>query len=284
MLVDPPNDLIGEEESEEDRRILERNSNMMFDFIVDCVLKTYGWRYVGKWIEKSPGRSVLDIITVSDIAYAITVIENSKDVWEQQEEIKSMSPTQQAKFKNPKALPASQRKRYTRKVPKYTTRKGRVAGYMATGWTKDGKKRYMEIKNRWEELYKDALWNEQWYRCWEYYAEKFDVVSYWVKNKPVGDQGTTSNDKDEEEVCDDNLFCSRGTGDRIAVGMDGELGVDLSDDENGEQNNTGEVGGDGEEVSSSDEDGDNEDIDDDVSRRLFRGGEDYGRPKRTAGV
>ena len=127
VLVDPPKDLIGEEESEEDRRILERNSNMMFDFIVDCVLKTYGWRYVGKWIEKSPGKLVIDLITVSDIAYAIAVVENCGEVWEQQEEIKSMTPTQQEKFKNPMALPASQRAKYTKKVPKYTRRQERQA-------------------------------------------------------------------------------------------------------------------------------------------------------------
>lgn len=288
ILVDPPKDLIGDEE--EDQMILERTRNMMYDFISDCVLKTYGWRFVGKWIEKSPGKSVMDMITVSDIAYAITVIENSKEVWEQQEEIKAMSPTQQEKFKNPKALPASQRKKYTKKVPKYTTRKGRVAGYLATGWTKDGKKRYMEIKKTWDTLYKDDLWIEQWLRCWDDYAERYEILSYWVKNKSgLGDQGTADKEKDEDEVCDDTLFCSSSTGARVTVVTNEGLAGNLSEEENGEDNggnNFGEEEAHGGYESSSSEGSVRRELDygEVGSGKRGRNGGKYGQPEKSAGV
>ena len=103
----------------------------------------------------------------------------------------------------------------------------------------------MEIKKTWDDLFNDDLWNEQWHQCWDDYAERFEVVSYWVKNKlGVSDQTTAGDQKkDEEELCDDTLFCSSGTGARIAAvageGLDGNFSGDEISGVKGD-NNSGE--------------------------------------------
>ena len=52
------------------------NSDELFSIIANYVAKFYGMTFIEKWLTNNKGRSVLEMITVLDIAYAITIIKN----------------------------------------------------------------------------------------------------------------------------------------------------------------------------------------------------------------
>jgi hypothetical protein len=53
----------------------------IFDFLARYVRKVHSDRHIKNTLSSSPGMSFLDIIGPSDIAYIITVLKNSKEVW-----------------------------------------------------------------------------------------------------------------------------------------------------------------------------------------------------------
>jgi hypothetical protein len=57
--------------------------NQIFNFIVRYVRKVHSDEHIHKVICYSAGRSFLDVIGSSDIAYIVLIIKNSKDMWDQ---------------------------------------------------------------------------------------------------------------------------------------------------------------------------------------------------------
>jgi len=53
----------------------------IYDFLARYVRKVHSDRHIKNTLSSSPGMSFLDIIGPSDIAYIITVLKNSKEVW-----------------------------------------------------------------------------------------------------------------------------------------------------------------------------------------------------------
>lgn len=213
----------------------------LFHFIVECVVKTYGQSKITKWVEKHPGKTVLDMITVSDIAYSVVVIDNSSKVWEQQEHIKTLDDEEQEKFKNPKLLPARERAEYAKVLPKYTQRKGKKAGYLASGWNNDGRLKYKDVKKNWDMLYEIDDWLELWREDWENFCAETKLCSYWVRKvgaTSAGDVGKDGEVEIEEEICDDNEFFAE-TGDDNGGGDNNSIPKDNTDDSSDDELLTG---------------------------------------------
>jgi hypothetical protein len=65
---------------------IEQGSNLFnqkINFIARYVRKVHSDEHIHKVIHYSAGRSFLDIIGSSDIAYIVLIIKNSKDMWDQ---------------------------------------------------------------------------------------------------------------------------------------------------------------------------------------------------------
>jgi hypothetical protein len=65
---------------------IERGSNLLgqiFNLIARYVRKVHSDEHIRKVICYSTGRSILDVIGPSDIAYIVSIIKNSKDMWDQ---------------------------------------------------------------------------------------------------------------------------------------------------------------------------------------------------------
>ncbi len=57
--------------------------NQIFNLIARYVQKVHSDEHICKVISYSVGRSFLDIIRSSDIAYTVSIIKNSKGIWDQ---------------------------------------------------------------------------------------------------------------------------------------------------------------------------------------------------------
>jgi hypothetical protein len=56
----------------------------------------YGSRSIINWITKNKGKHFLDMVTMSDIAYTVAVIENSYAAWDEEHEIDNAGERQEA--------------------------------------------------------------------------------------------------------------------------------------------------------------------------------------------
>jgi len=53
----------------------------VYDFLTRYVCKLHSNRYIKKTLAANPGVSFLEIIGPSDVAYVISLVKNSVDVW-----------------------------------------------------------------------------------------------------------------------------------------------------------------------------------------------------------
>jgi hypothetical protein len=62
---------------------IEQGSNLLNQIFARYVRKVHSDEYIRKVIRYSAGRSFLNVIGPSDIAYIVLIIKNSKDMWDQ---------------------------------------------------------------------------------------------------------------------------------------------------------------------------------------------------------
>ncbi len=69
----------------------KQNKVKIFHFLAKFVSHLYRTHTIAKWMSKKKGASFFDMITMSDIACTIAVVENSYEYWDQCFELKNMS-------------------------------------------------------------------------------------------------------------------------------------------------------------------------------------------------
>ncbi len=86
-------------------------------------------------------KTFLDKVTASDISYTILVYENSKEVWEEELQIRVNSKTE------------DKRKKATQKQkPKYHEGRGKRLQRFGDGWTNNGQEYYQELLENFRNL------------------------------------------------------------------------------------------------------------------------------------
>ena len=104
-------------------------------FLDKYVSKMVGKRELDRFFKENKDKTLLDKITISDLAYTILLCENSKDSWDETEKIKRTCTTREEK------------KNYVRKAePPYHVKRGVRIPLYGDGWTPEGKMYYNELK------------------------------------------------------------------------------------------------------------------------------------------
>ena len=173
--------------------------NAVYRFVTMIVSKLLGVRSIKKWMRNNKGKSVLDMITMSDIAYTLTLIENNREKWNQIYDISRMTPEEQEKWKKAGKLPKEQRAHYVRKEPRFTSKKGNKASYKLPGINDEGKKYYEKQLKAWKALATDKTSWDMLQEGWNEYNAAIGWAEQWIEQ---GDSGlaTVSVDEEEEEV------------------------------------------------------------------------------------
>ncbi len=60
-------------------------------FVDKFISKIYGIRKINSWLSKKKGCTFFDLMTLSDIAYTVAVLENSYEAWDREYKKKRMS-------------------------------------------------------------------------------------------------------------------------------------------------------------------------------------------------
>jgi hypothetical protein len=174
-------------------KIIEEGCKLMiFAFVARFISRIYGIRMINTWLSNKKGPTFFDLMTISDIAYTVTVLENSYEVWGQEYEKKRMSWIDWEMYKESED--------YTVKKLKCTNWKNKKREYCNSGWCKDGIKFYNEVRKRWRDIAftnNHGIWSNL-EEAWAKYAEENDFQNIYSQKKTRLD--ISSNTPDNEEA------------------------------------------------------------------------------------
>mmetsp|Transcript_2927 Transcript_2927/g.6334 ORF Transcript_2927/g.6334 Transcript_2927/m.6334 type:complete len:292 (+) Transcript_2927:843-1718(+) len=177
----------------------EETMKTVYHFMDKYVGKIYGKRYVASWLKKHRGKSYLDMFTMSDVAFCVTVMKNNCRVWSQEHDISRMEHQEQKKWKNYKNLDIEERDAYTREKPSFTANRGSRRTYMTSGWNGAGMKYYQEVLGRWRGLSRDQGCWEKIEVGWESYIEETGFGEQWKKRDVASRVLERLDDEDDDD-------------------------------------------------------------------------------------
>jgi hypothetical protein len=110
----------------------------------------YGSCSIINWITK------LDMVTMSDIAYTVAVIENSYEAWDEEHDIQNAGEGEE---------PEVYRRPQKTVKTKFTNRVGKKRQCNMSGCSTDGVQFFNRVRGSWRDLSKDSTWTmleEEW--------------------------------------------------------------------------------------------------------------------------
>jgi len=174
--------------------------NMIYLFVAKFVSRIYGIRMINAWLSKKKGSTFFDMMTMSDFAYTVAVIENSYEVWDQQWKQEHVSTAEWKEYVNSDE--------YIKKTPKFTDRKGKKREYCDSGWTKAGIQFFDDVRQRWRKLSSQNtlhLWSDL-ENGWTEYAEEINFGNTYTRRKRSTRKDTSSDTSDNEEELPPDRF------------------------------------------------------------------------------
>ncbi len=118
---------------------------LFLDKYVSCAV---GNHYFLQWSKSNKSKTFFVKVTASDIACTILVYENTKEVWEEDFQIKASSRTDEERCNG-----------MHHKKPKYHDRRGKCLKKFGNGWTDNEREYYQELLRICKELKLSDVWN-----------------------------------------------------------------------------------------------------------------------------
>ena len=169
----------------------EIKKKIIFVFVSKFVSKIYGVCMINAWLSKKKGCTFFDMMTMSDFAYTVAVLENSYEVWDQEIKKENMTSTEWETYMKSED--------YIEKTPKYTDRKGKKREYCGSGWSKAGIEFFNDVRTRWREISSRNMVNawSNLEKDWAEYAEENNFGNMYTRK-------VTSKDTSSDSPHDDN--------------------------------------------------------------------------------
>ena len=127
----------------------ELNRKKICYFNDKYVTRSYNSRHITSWAAKIKNKTIFDLVTMSDLAYTVAVIENGHEIWKQ------MAETQNSSAKaGLLALKCGgeQEESSTKKTSKFTKKAGRKREYNISGWSYEGINFYNKLRDKWKRI------------------------------------------------------------------------------------------------------------------------------------
>ncbi len=122
---------------------VERDSNLLnqiFNLIARYVRKVHSDEFIHKCLHCSAGRSFLDVIGPGDIAYIVSIIKNSKDMWDQDLRMQELGA---------QAIGSQEKK----SKPLFTSESHQKSTQGKSLWNLDGMKCFHRAETTWRQVY-----------------------------------------------------------------------------------------------------------------------------------
>ena len=181
-----------------------------------------GARALGKYYKNNRGKTLLDKLTVSDIAYSILVYENSYDVWSEEiDKAKNCSTEEDKKLYEGTA------------TNKYHVKRGARLPLYQDGWTNDGKQYFKELCGQ----FKEMIMNEELWTTlkdhWRTYTTKYHKYRYVVRDDHNSELESVNSNENEINYDDDCVVSLPGElNDDGGMVVEDEVSEDYDEDNN----------------------------------------------------
>jgi hypothetical protein len=158
------------------------NREKICRFVDKYVTKLYGLRQIRSWASNHKKMSIFDMITMSDIANTVAVIENGHELWDQVPNPATERPSSESTVEEGmRIIREAQEQSPKKKVPKFMKKAGKKKKYNVSGWTQEGIEFYTKVWDAsWKTLLgenKDCMW-EKLEAKWTDYVEEFGNNRY----------------------------------------------------------------------------------------------------------
>ncbi len=131
----------------------------MYKFFARCVRKVYSDSDIKTDLKNNEGLSLIEKITLSDIAFVISVFKNGRNVWDQNIKMKQLGA-------------AVHGDRETKKQTLFTGGKGKKKKQGKSLWSGEGLK-YFKHQKKWREVYADDEKMQMMYNGFESWLNKY---------------------------------------------------------------------------------------------------------------
>jgi hypothetical protein len=111
-------------------------------FFARYVRKAHSNSAIGSELRNNEGLLFVDIISLSDITFVISVIKNGKDVWDQKIRMKELGAAEQGK-------------REVKVRPLFTEGTGKKKEQGKSLWSDEGMKYFKRVEKTWRKIYKN---------------------------------------------------------------------------------------------------------------------------------
>jgi len=189
-----------------DFMVRAEDRELLYDFIARYVRKVFADTLITKALRETQGYSFLDLIRPSDIAYVVSLVKNSRGMWDQEIAMKDSAVSAEAKVR-----------------PLFTGGKGKKKEQGRTLWTKEGIKYFNTGEKNWKRTYVDKKVMGVLYGGWDRYLNGKG------KLYKVGDDSSKTFHQVMATWYEDN----GDTEEVKSVGSDESIRDDVTDDEDG---------------------------------------------------
>ena len=146
----------------------------VFRFLYLYAMKLYGVNAINKWLKTNTNKSFIDMVTTSDIAYVVSLLRNSKEVWEQDLDISQMNPSEQKKYKDGC-------EGYVVKKPIFSGGVNTKRTYCGVMWNAQGRTFYDDVRMKWDLAFDDEETWDKLCSGWDEWIELSRGQKHWKR-------------------------------------------------------------------------------------------------------
>jgi hypothetical protein len=163
--------------------------NASSSFLDKSVSHAIGNHYFLQWSKLNSSNTFLDKVTASDIAFTILVYESTKEVWEEDLQIKASFRTNEER-----------RKAMHYKKTKYHVGRGKHLKRFGDGWTNNREVYYQEMLRIFKELKSSEAWNTLQDRWTLYQKKHYARDDNQVEELREPEEKCEASDKDDWQI------------------------------------------------------------------------------------
>jgi len=183
--------------------VASRKRDDLYYLLSRFVSKIDGVMAIKEFCKNNKGKTYLDLVTYSDIAYFAAVLKNLEETWDYEYRRDIAVGEELGKFNDPQKIQdEDERKNYTEPKPRFTGAVKKKRELFRMMWNREGETYYRAVYDVWEKAMADecvVAWIEE---GWDEWVGQHGVGGHWRRNKARNKKSTGKdppNSKDMEE-------------------------------------------------------------------------------------
>lgn len=199
--IDPSETEEPQDEDEETEEQQERNREDLYYLLTKFVSKIDGVMAIKNYCEDHKGKTYLDLLTYSDVAYFCAVMRNLEETWDYEYRMTLASGEERRKYNDPQEIEDDgERAQYIEPKPRFTGGVKKKRELFKMMWSEEGTQYYKKAEGVWKEALADESVREWLQEGWHDWVRENSIGGHWRKKRKS--KPTRDNDVERENTLD----------------------------------------------------------------------------------